>query len=371
MSKRKAYTPRRSAFAIAKSPGSSFSGPKPPVWDLYRDGLTYTLLSKFFVCPERFRLATVEGWGDNGLHAALEFGNAFHACMEHPDEIPEKVTQDYQRSRFARQSIHGEQIKEFELLMAMVEGVVHGYRKYWEKDNSAMNWAMREGQFDYKYRLPITTLYPSHPENSPPSTVYQHIRLRGKIDGVYRDLNDGNRLWIFETKTKSDIDQEGIHRTLRQDLQTMLYANAVEAMLGEPVAGVLYNVIRRPAIRPRKGSGKNPIQESLRDFSTRCHEDVLSRPDFYFHRWTVQFEEGDVANWRVKSFDPLLRHIVRWWDSIKTNPYDPWSSPYHFQRPFGIYDGLAAGRRGDFFDLMTSGSYNGLEQRSTAFPELE
>ena len=151
----------------------------------------------------------------------------------------------------------------------------------------------------------------------------------------------------------------------------MMYANAVEHQYQESVAGVLYNVIRRPGIRPKKGSGKNPMPESLQDFATRCKADVLERPDFYFHRWTVEFEAGDVATWREKSFDPLLRQIVRWWDSIKTDPYSPWSSPFHFQRPFGIYDGLAAGRRGDFFDLLTGGSYNGLEQRSTAFPELE
>ena len=53
------------------------------------------------------------------------------------------------------------------------------------------------------------------------------------------------------------------------------------------------------------------------------------------------------------------------------DPFDPWKSPYHFRRPFGIYDGLAAGRRGDFFNLLTSGSHTGLRQRSTAFPELE
>jgi len=132
------------------------------------------------------------------------------------------------------------------------------------------------------------------------------------------------------------------------------------------VAGVLYNVVRRPAIRPSKRK-----MESLREFAQRLREDVAERPDFYFHRWEVNLEPGDLPEWQCACLDPILRSLVQWWDSIKGHPFEPWKSPLHYRRPFGIYDGMASGRRGDFFEHITSGSYAGLVQIATVFPELE
>ena len=78
--------PKRNAHKrkiTVRNPNKRKSKNKPsPTWDLYRDGITYSLLSKFFVCRERFRLSTVEGWSETGLQSGLEFGSAFHACLE-------------------------------------------------------------------------------------------------------------------------------------------------------------------------------------------------------------------------------------------------------------------------------------------------
>lgn len=336
-----------------RNPNNRAKKNKPsPTWDLYRDGLTYSLLSKFFVCRERFRLSTVEGWSETGLQSGLEFGSAFHACLEKLPQPPEKTTQAYQRNRILANSLSHDQLSEFEVLMAMVEAVVYGYEQYWSADNASMAWVSREEVFDLPYEVDML------------DGTSRTIRLRGKWDGVYRETKDDNKLWILETKTKSDIDQDGLQRTLSQDLQTMMYVTAVQAMFGERVHGVLYNVIRRPGLRLRQN-------ESLREFSVRLRQDVLDRRDFYFHRWVVSLERGELETWQRECFDPLLRTVVQWWESIKDDPFEPWKSPYHFRRPFGIYDGLAAGRRGDFFNLLTTGSHTGLRQRSTAFPELE
>lgn len=342
MSKRKGYQPR----VRLKKP-STAKGARNPLWDLYKDGITYSLLCKFDECPERFRKRVVEGWSESGLQEGLEFGNAFHLCLEKYPQAPERVTQQYQQTRYENNSVEPHQREEFEKLLAMVEGAVHGHNKFWEQDSQTMSWVSREKTFDVPYHIDGKV-----------------IRLRGKIDGVYRENRDSNRLWIFETKTKSDIDHDGLHRTLNQDLQTMMYCLAVEAEYQEPVSGVLYNVIRRPSIRPRK-------DETLVQFVARCKADYLSRPDFYFHRWEISFSRNDVELWRTRSFEPLIRKLIQWWDSIKDNPFNPWESPHHWQKPFGMFNALASGRRGSFFDYLTSGSHTGLRQLTTAFPELE
>lgn len=342
MAKRRGYQPR----VKAKKPPNP-KGVRQPLWDLYRDGITYSLLTKFCECPERFRMRVVEGWSESGLSEPLEFGNAFHLCLEKLPQPPEKTTQLYQQQRFEKNTVEPHQREEFEKLMSMVEGAVHGHDKYWERDHSSMSWVAHEKKFDVPYAIDGVS-----------------IRLRGKIDGIYREARDSNRLWLFETKTKSEIDHEGLHRTLKQDLQTMLYALVTQEMYGEQVSGFVYNVVRRPSIRPRRG-------ETLYEFSVRCKEDYLSRPEFYFHRWEITLDRNDMELWRTRQFDPLLRQVIMWWDSIKNNPFEPWSSPFHRQHVFGAPNPLGQGRRGSFFDYITSGSHTGLRQLSTPFPELE
>ena len=342
MAKRKGYQPRIKPKKPPKPKGTL-----NPLWDLYRDGITYSLLCKFDECPERFRKRVVEGWSESGLQEGMEFGNAFHLCLEKLPQAPERTTQIYQQQRYENNSVEPHQREDFEKLLAMVEGAVHGHDKYWEKDGETMSWVAREKTFDVPYVIDGKS-----------------IRLRGKIDGIYRERRDQNRLWIFESKTKSEIDHEGLHRTLRQDLQTMMYCLAVQQMYSEEVSGILYNVVRRPSIRPRK-------DETLYQFALRCKEDYLARADFYFHRWEVTLAKNDMELWRTRMFDPLLRKLIQWWDSIKETPFDPWESPHHWQKPFGMYNAMGSGRRGSFFDYVTSGSHTGLRQMSTPFPELE
>lgn len=353
MATKKAYrpkkTPQERMAELAKKRGKNGK----PLWDLDRDGITYTMLSRFMVCRERFRLSAVEGWSETGLQAALEFGSAFHRCLENPKSSPEKITRQYQAERVASKALFRNQLQEFETLMGIVEAVVHGYRSiYSDDDAKTKTTVFHEEKFDIQYALSL-------PVN------YREVRLRGRFDHVFRDKL--GKLWLLETKTKSDIDDDGISRTLSQDLQTMLYVSALEKMTGEKVAGVVYNVIRRPALRQKKS-------ESIRQFVLRVKQTVLEQADKYFLRWTHTLDKHDLSKWQARTLDPLLRQVCSWWDSIKKHPFDPEylyrPGSEHYQRPFGVYDSLASGRRGDFFELLTGGSTSGLKRREVAFPEL-
>jgi len=370
---RKPYAPRKTPqqrmAELSKKRGKN----NEPLWDLDRDGITYSMLSKFMVCPERFRLSSVEGWSETGLQAAMEFGNAFHACLENPQHPPEKITRQYQQSRIAAKALFPNQIQEFEVLMGMVEAMVHAYRDVYHEDVDQKQFILHEEKFEIPHNIQLTVpcdcgevCLDENSENyGRPEIHYgvthREVKLRGKIDAVFRK-KDGS-LWIMETKTKSDIDVDGISRTLSQDLQTMMYVTALTHLKGETVGGVLYNVIRRPALRQGKG-------ETLRDFIKRVKDTALEQRDRYFIRWPHTLEPGALERWQERTFNPILTQVVQWWDSIKANPFDPWGSPYHYQRPFGVYDSLASGRRGDFFELLTSGSTSGLYRRSEVFPEL-
>lgn len=328
------------------------------VWDLDRDGITQGFLAKFLVCPERARLNYVEGLTESGLRAGLEFGSAFHRCLEHPDSDPREQTTTYMQNRSTRNIPTG-QVEEFERLMGMVEVTADAYKRYWSQDRQNIDWVVLEQAFEVPYTFQFV-----HPTGR--KLVSKTVKLRGRWDGVFRSAQDGNRLWLFETKTKSDIDVLGLQGTLAQDLQTMFYATTVEQTYNEKVAGVLYNVIRRPGLRISESR-----RETLPAFLARVREDINRRPQHYFHRWEVSLEDGDLQAWQTKTLNPLLTKATLWWESIKGNPFNPWSSPYHYQRPFGVFDSLASGRRGDYYELLTSGSTHGLYPRDEPFPELE
>lgn len=332
------------------------SRPRSPLWDLYEDGVTYTFLSNFLVDRERTRLNYVEGLTpDRGVHAPLEFGELFHACLEsHAQGASDRVAQivsRYEKDRLRASSLLPEERQEISRLAGMVETTFEAYLERWAEEDRQKAYIFQEKIFDYPYRLPSGPV----------------IRLRGRWDAVFE--KDGG-LYLQENKTKGEIDEEMIQSTLHMDLQTMFYAFVLERYLARPVVGVLYNVVRRSLLRQGRS-------ETLPAFLLRLKEDIRSRPDWYFYRWNVQFGPRDIENWKERTLDPLLEQVRLWWDSIRDNPFDPWKTAegkpngFHYLRPFGAYDPLAANRKGDYFELLVHGSSQGLLRRHTPFPELE
>ena len=375
MPTKKAYRPRKSPFDRVKELAAKRNKKNnKPLWDFDRDGVTYTILSRLRSCKERARLSYVEGWSETGLQAALEFGSAFHACLENPLSPPEKITKQYQEQRIKDKVLFPNQYMEFEVLMSLVEATVIAYRERYKQEDKKRNFILHEEAFSVQYPLTLqpysfSNEYFTYKQGSVAAGMQnvRPVRLQGRWDGVFRD--EKGKLWLFETKTKSDIDSEGINRTLSKDLQTMLYVVALELHLKEPVAGVVYNVIKRPQYRLGK-------KENLVTFSRRVRKLLLdnvrsSRENSnVFLRWTHTLQPGDKELWCKHTLDPLLTQVALWWDSIKGNPFNPWGSPFHNETPFGVYDPLGSGRRGDFFTLLTGGGTSGLTRREMASPEL-
>lgn len=371
-SEKETYKPRKNQGERLSSLANKKNKLRKPVWDFNRDGITYSLLSRFMVCPERFRLATVEGWSETGISAGLEFGSAFHHCLENLDRDPSTVVSKYTTERLAKGKFFGAQRDEFEVLMAMVVGMVHAYKVKWRGEDFVRTPVLKEAVWDIQYPLPMPEeirFQSSDVETLPKEVAIglpgiRYVRLRGRFDEVFRSQSSG-KLWLMETKTKTDIDHDGISRTLSQDLQTMLYVTALQHQFQEEVEGVVYNVIRRPSLKFTDKDGTLP------NFQERIRTTALEQSEKYFYRWNHTFMEGEVAKWQQQCLNPLLTQVALWWDSISADPFEPWGSPLHYQRPFGCYDALASGRRGDFFELLTGGNVGKLRRRETAFPELE
>lgn len=103
----------------------------------------------------------------------------------------------------------------------------------------------------------------------------------GRADAII-EREDG--LWIVEHKTAASVD-DGYMQRVKIDTQSMLYVIAAQIEYGRPVAGVIYDVLVKPAIRLKK-------TEAIEDFEARCLEDVGAED---FVRVEMRFDEDDLT----------------------------------------------------------------------------
>ncbi len=375
--------------------------PKTPLWrgpDV--DGITQSLLGKFLECRERFRLKVVEGLAeDEGFSRPLEFGNLWHTAEEAylGGKDWEAAVKKY---RILLERRHPNDYAEILKWYKVCVVTFPIYLNYWKKHKDEANAkpVLEETSFAVPYTLPSGRL----------------VLLRGKWDALrLLQIGKSKKLGIFikEHKTKGEIDEDGILKTVGWNLQTMLYQVALRTLLSThkhehnfypgmdsvrqlcgnyPPGGVHYNVIRRPladfhAIKQRK-------TESLDQFIARLAKDpddpkkgIIPNAKDYFMRWKVEVTDEDIQQFKDRTLHPILEQLWDWWEWVRHKPFDPWAprpneklmdnpiagkSCPHFQAPWGVYNSLAGGFRGSFFEYLTSGRDYGLTKVTTLFPEL-
>lgn len=356
------------------------------------DGISFSLLSKFLVCRERFRLQVVEGLKEcEPFNHPLEFGSCWH-------EAEEVVARDGPKGPWLKavgkycqklQQKHPNATVGIGRTYHLVKLAFPLYLSRWSKVRAKKQEPiLQEQSFRVPYELPSKRI----------------VILRGKWDSVFR-TREG--YWLQENKTKGKIDEAGVQATLHQNLQAMLYLIALQTCMDAKhkpfhrpwkrttegrrpirekkavIKGVLYNVIRRPlgdqhAIKQRKS-------ETETQFYRRVADQIKADPTHYFFRWECRIHPPDIEKFKTHVFDPILEQLCDWWEWIAVDPWNPWSitesyrqplidcgygSP-HYQSPWGVYNSLGSGFRGDYFDYLTTGRTAGLKTISELFPELK
>ncbi len=342
---------------------------RQPLWKgPQEDGITTSLLSKFLVCRDRFYLKVVEGLGeDEGFRHALEYGSLWHEAEE-----AHAGRKDWHKplAAYATKLLdtYPGNEKTIQKWFAIAKVQFPLYVAHWRNHVSSMGRTpiLQEEAFRVRYALPSG----------------RWVMLRGKFDSVF---GQSRGIWLQENKTKGEIDEEGIQKGIQYNLQTMIYHVALRLLSKErkdlqkhPIQGTLYNVVRRPlsdrfAIRQKK-------KESDQAFYNRIAASIKAKPDHFFKRWKVILQNRDVDQFRLQTLDPILEALCDWWDFIKEDPFNPWRVRHsngipgggvHYRYPFGVYNSLSGGFRGDFFDFLTTGNRRGLVKVPSLFPELE
>lgn len=251
--------------------------------------LTHSRLRSQRACQRLHHLKYNLGYRATREADALRFGTLIHRGLE------AWFTSPGCRLEAALNAIHLEPADPFDLARATV--LICGYDERWgsvEFETVAV---------EVPFRAPLV-----NPATGKPSKTFA---LAGKIDAVIR--MDG-RLLLVEHKTASEDIGIGSDywKRLRLDGQVSLYFDGAAA-LGYEVEGCLYDVLRKPALRPLtatpadqrkyKKDGTLYANQRLEDetpaeFQARLVEAVAEDPSRYYQRGEVSRLDAELDDAR-------------------------------------------------------------------------
>lgn len=329
---------------------------RKPLWD-WTKGITQSGLDRFNSCREQFSLEYIDGYTSRAFSVPLEFGTIIHLAIQRQEEIKSRKSADdlireiceaYHKARFPQLRGRLDQDSMAKTL-AMAEVLFPLYYEHNVEDDALQKWTSREHLFEVPYEIPLAGGIGS-----------AKVTLRGIQDSTYRTKKK-DLLGLFETKTKSQIDDNAIASGLRADLQSMFYLNALQIETGETPKELLYNIIRRPG-------QKYLDRDTYATFKLRIKDDIKKRPSYYFRRWEVNVIASDIEQFRTRVLDPALRLMLQWWESVKDYPFDRWRSPYHFANLSALHTKYGSAT---MYGLMVLGRRKDYFVRSSVFPELD
>lgn len=337
---------------------------KGPIWagpcsDAANGGVTQSMLGKFLVCRERFRINYVEGLVEEPRFShRIIYGQMWHKCEE-----AMLVGKDYNEYLL-------NYTKELVSLYKGNQGdILHWYTicskqfpiylNYWSN-----HWLSKSKPLYQEEVFRISYVLPSGRE----------VYLRGRWDGV---VSIGKGVVLVENKTKGDFNLEKLLKQLRCDLQSMFYMVTLEKHLkNQRLRGVLYNVVRRPlsggkfTISQRKGAGKERKgAETKEQFYTRLEQVIADNKDFFFSRFEVEISELDISEFKTKCLNPILEQLCDWWEHVSNNQL--YSGSCHFQFPYGIYNPLLEDASTGMDEYLFNKSTKGLVYSTELFKELQ
>ena len=333
----------------------------------------------------------IEGWrGKSKFSAPLEYGHLWHTCEEAVGQKKDwkKPLKTYAEELVARHPDNAEEIEKW-FQICKVQFPV--YQGWWKDHLSPVKRTpiAHELVFEVPYTL----------------AAGRTVILKGKLDGV--SLMGRSSIYQQENKSKGDIDEQKIAGDLPFNLQTMMYTKALEIIKGDKayadkypqfkdvwwkksgrnakIAGVLYNVIKRPLsdwrgkfnITQRKGrmiKGKRVGTESSKQFYRRLGKLIENNPKDFFYRVKIELIQADIDRFVSQCLNPVLHQLCDWWDWIEQNPMPPAcfeNSKVHFRMPHGVYNPILEERKDLYYNYLRTGSTANLERVSTLFRELE
>lgn len=292
--------------------------------------LTNSRMSCGKSCLYRHWLMYELGIRPDVLDQPLRMGDTFHIGLDAraqgqaADKAIESATAGY--AELPTWAQDEEQVADWLLERETVARMLSGYFWRWE-DTDPLEVIASELEFNLPLRNPET------------GRETQNFRLAGKIDKIAR-LPDG-RLAVVEHKTTvEDLAPDSDYwKQLRIDQQISLYVLAARE-LGHDIQTVLYDVARKPLIRPRRATKaeasllfttKEWFGESFADrteeinleretvgmWGARFSAEIVKNPDWYFARREIPRLDADLELfayelWQMQGLIRDCQRLHRW-----------------------------------------------------------
>ena len=252
------------------------------------DILTNSRLKAYRRCPRLHHLRYERGYLPAVDAETLRFGDLFHQGLE-----AWWLTAGDDRLADAIAAVRAVDSDPFDLVKA--EELLLGYHVRWGSENYEVIGV------EVEFRAPLC-----NPETGAASRTFQQ---GGKLDVLIRD--ERRRVLIVEHKTSSEeIGAGSIYwQRLRMDGQVSGYFDGAAA-LGHPAEACLYDVIKKPGIRPLKATpeesrkytkggllyaNQRESDETPDEYRARLRADIEEKPDAYYQRGEVVRLEADMA----------------------------------------------------------------------------
>lgn len=301
------------------------------MWKI-EDGITQSFLRSFLTCKRQCYIQYIEGLVPQKTSIKFLFGSMSHYIIsesikqKRPYLFPEEIQKLIDEYKIPEYDLYSEdEHKELRRIFSLLKVMMPSYMAYYGPD-FRRDWVLNETLFD---------------------TVFEDIRLRGRIDGGYIE---NERLWITDTKCFSTFDEDVIYSTMPFDLQCMFYLTAGSTLYNR-IGGFVYNIIRKPQHKIKK-------DESNNDFEQRLAAEIGKNPKHFFTRIVYEPHMKELTNWQLSFLHQIYEEIIAWKKSGFVSPINPLNLITKY--------GKCA-----YFDIITHNNRRNYVKKSTVFPELE
>lgn len=311
--------------------------------------LTYSAKRCFLTCQRKYWFRYVCRLRPAHESDALRIGAAFHVGLERlksgasADDAVESVAALYAETPRPPWMNDGDYEVERETACAMVRGWAW---RYADEERFEIIW--NEKSFEHPLQNPVSF------------SISRRFSVAGKLDALVK-ASDG-RWFLLEHKTAGQQLNDDYWRKLLVDSQVSQYIAAARRA-GYHVAGVIYDVTRKPSISPKSISQADralatsradyyglrlasqcPERETPRMFGARLLADMRDRPDFYFQRRVIGRLDIDIQHFESEQWT-LHRQIVECEKRERQFGSSAW--PRNTDQCFGF-------GRCEFFDICVS-----------------
>lgn len=234
--------------------------------------LSYSSMALYQECRRKYQYQKVLGIYPRKRPGYYLLGEAVHKYLEHYyKQLPNPMQHAMSVFENADKSmLTPEQVHDMEIDKAIVGGICTAYPSHYDMDLAQYTKFITEQQFELKM---------------------EGFAYHGYIDMLVQDA--AGDWWVFETKTVAAqrMNANFLDR-IRIDWQVLSYIVAAKKILGVWPKGVIYNMIKKPGIRLRKGEGLNAFLKRVAFEYTK-----YGQTKSYFTREEVLVDKTALSQW--------------------------------------------------------------------------